>query len=236
MKKLNLYAKRPKIKYRSYRGEFNKTFDNLLLDKLPNKENNTFTYVRNFTTTDVNQKRTTDVTEFSIPAGKLYLSPILDMHNREIVAYVISKSANLDQTMNMLKKAFKRFSNLEGLIFHSDQGWQYHMSSYQRELKKRGIQQSMSRKGNCLDNSPMENFFAVLKNEMFYEFEETFKTLDDLEKAIIEYIKYYNSERIMEKLKGLSPIEYRQQSMNSLLWYKTVRLLGLISVSTIFVI
>ena len=98
------------------------------------------------------------------------------------------------------------------MIFHSDQGWQYQMKFYHQELEKRGIKQSMSRKGNCLDNSPMENFFGVMKNEMFYGHEYEFKSLEELEKAMIKYIKYYNNERIMEKTKGLSPLTYRQQS------------------------
>ena len=138
------------------------------------------------------------------------------MHNREIVAFNVSRSPNFAQTTDMLKKAFGKHGHLEGLILHSDQGWQYQMRFYQQELEKRGIRQSMSRKGNCLDNSPMENFFGVMKNEMFYGHEYEFKSLDELEKAIIDYIDYYNSERIMEKTKGLPPVLYRQQSLNQL--------------------
>ena len=113
----------------------------------------------------------------------------------------------------MLGKAFAKYEKLEGLIFHSDQGWQCQMKFYHEELKRRGIKQSMSGKGNCLDNSPMENFFGVMKNEMFYGHEYEFKSLDELEKAMIKYIEYYNNERIMEKTKGLSPSTYRQQSL-----------------------
>ncbi|HBM70807.1 MAG TPA: IS3 family transposase [Firmicutes bacterium] len=144
-------------------------------------------------------------------AGKLYLSPILDMHNREIVAFNISRKPNFNQTTDMSRKAFAKYEKLEGLIFHSDQGWQYQMKFYHEELKKRGIEQSMPRKGNCLDNSPMENFFEIVKNEMFYGHECEFKSLDELEKAMNKYIEYYNSKRIMEKTKGLSPLTYRQQ-------------------------
>ena len=147
---------------------------------------------------------------------KLYLSPILDMHNREIVAFNVSRSPNFAQTLDMLGKAFAKHGSLEGLIFHSDQGWQYQMKPYHRELEKRGIRQSMSRKGNCLDNSPMENFFGVMKNEMFYGHEYEFKSLDELEKAIVAYIEYYSNERIMEKTKGLPPTLYRRQSLNQL--------------------
>lgn len=217
MKLMNLKAINPRAKYKSYKGEVGKTCKNMLLDKVVDTENHKTTYKRNFKTTGVNQKWTTDVSEFHIAAGKLYLSPILDMHNREIISYSISRSSNFEQTKAMLKKAFKKFDNLSGLIFHSDQGWQYQMNSYQQMLKEKGIIQSMSRKGNCLDNSLMENFFGILKNEMFYGHEYEFKTLDQLEEAIVEYINYYNNNRITVKLKGLSPIQYRQQSLISVI-------------------
>lgn len=139
------------------------------------------------------------------------------MHNREIVSFNLSRNPNFNQTREMLEKAFEKYDRLEGLIFHSDQGWQYQMSYYHQELKRRGIKQSMSRRGNCLDNSPMENFFAVMKNEMFYGDEYKFKSLEQLEKAIIDYINYYNLKRIMVKTKGLSPIVYRQQPFNQLI-------------------
>ena len=116
----------------------------------------------------------------------------------------------------MLNKAFAQYSNLKGLVFHSDQGWQYQHKYYIKELENRGIMQSFSRKGNCMDNSLMENFFGILKNEMFYGHENEFETLEDLRKAIIEYIEYYNTERISVKRKGMSPIEYRQHSLSNL--------------------
>lgn len=112
----------------------------------------------------------------------------------------------------MLNKAFEKNSNLDGLIFHSDQGWQYQHQSYQQRLKNNGIKQSMSRKGNSMDNGMMENFFGLLKTEMFYDQEDKYKTTDDLIKAIDDYI--YNYDRIKEKLKGLSPVKYRLQSSN----------------------
>lgn len=216
MKVLNLKSKTPKVKYRSYKGDFNNKCSNYLLKTVVDEINHKTYYVRDFSTTSINEKWSTDVTEFSIPEGKLYLSAILDLHNREIVAYCVSKRPNFKQVTKMLDQAFEKYPNLEGLIFHSDQGRQYQMKSYQEELKKRGIIQSMSRKGNCLDNSPMENFFGIMKREMFYGYENTFKTLDDLEKAIIEYIDYYNNQRITLKTKGLTPVEYRQQSLNGL--------------------
>ena len=139
------------------------------------------------------------------------------MHNREIISYSISRIPNFEQTIEMLEKAFNNNHNLEGLIFHSDQGWQYQMNVYKAILKEKGIIQSMSRKGNCLDNSLMENFFGIMKNEMFYGHEYEFESLDQLEQAMIEYIEYYNKERITVKLKGLSPYNYRQQSLNQLI-------------------
>ena len=213
MKELNLYGVTPKAKYKSYKGDQNGTVKNQLLVKEVDEEKHKATYKRDFSTTKCNEKWTTDVSEFHIAAGKLYLSPILDMHNGEIVSYNISRSPNFAQTLDMLDEAFKRHENLEGLIFHSDQGWQYQMRPYHERLEEKGIIQSMSRKGNCLDNCVMENFFGKMKNEMFYGHEYEFATLDELEVAMHEYIKYYNEERIQVKLKGLTPVQYRNQAL-----------------------
>jgi len=213
MSKLNLYGIKPRAKYKSYKGDFNGTVDNKLLYKRVDTKRHRTEYIRDFSTADVNEKWTTDVSEFHIAAGKLYLSPILDMHNREIVSYNISRSPNFAQTTDMLNKAFDKYDDLSNLIFHSDQGWQYQMYQYHNALKEKGIIQSMSRKGNCLDNSPMENFFGKMKNEMFYGHEYEFKTLEQLEKAMREYIDYYNNERIQVKLKGLTPCQARSQSL-----------------------
>ena len=215
MSKLKLYGITPRAKYKSYKGDFNGTVDNKLLYKRVDTQKHRTEYIRDFSTTDVNEKWTTDVSEFHIAAGKLYLSPILDIHNREIVSYNISRSPSFVQTTDMLNKAFSRFKDLSHLIFHSDQGWQYQMFQYHKALKERGITQSMSRKGNCLDNSPMENFFGKMKNEMFYGHEYEFKTLEQLQKAMEEYIEYYNNERIQVKLKGLTPCQARNQSLYS---------------------
>ena len=211
MKVMGLKAKQPRAKYKSYKGELNPICSNELLEIKDNK------VIRNFSTSRCNEKWTTDVSEFHIASGKLYLSPILDMHNREIISYSISRNPSFHQTQEMLDKAFKQYDNLEGLIFHSDQGWQYQMNQYKIALLEKGIIQSMSRKGNCLDNSLMENFFGIMKNEMFYGHEYEFESLDQLEQAMIEYIEYYNKERITVKLKGLSPYNYRQQSLNQLI-------------------
>ena len=216
MSKLNLYGITPRAKYKSYKGDFNGTVDNKLLYKKVDTKKHRTEYIRDFSTTDVNEKWTTDVSEFHIAAGKLYLSPILDMHNREIVSYSISRSPSFMQVVDMLNKAFNKHTDLSHLIFHSDQGWQYQMFQYRKALKERGITQSMSRKGNCLDNSPMENFFGKMKNEMFYGHEYEFETLEQLQKAMEEYIDYYNNKRIQVKLKGLTPCQARNQSLYSI--------------------
>ena len=199
MQSINIKCLIRKSKYRSYKGEVGMVAPNIL-----NRE---------FKTDQPNMKWVTDVTEFSIPVGKLYLSPILDLYNSEIVSFNISERPTFHQTMDMLDKAFLKIPNGTNLIFHSDQGWQYQMKRYQFRLQDKGIRQSMSRKGNCLDNSVIENFFGILKSEMFYGNEWTFKTLEDLKYEVEEYIDYYNNRRIKSKLKGLSPVRYRTQSM-----------------------
>ena len=183
-------------KYRSYKGSVGKVAPNILN--------------RNFAATKPNQKWVTDVTEFNVRGGKVYLSPILDLFNGEIVSYNISLHPVFHQVMDMLDKAFEKIPNTNETILHSDQGWQYQMKRYQRILKEHGIIQSMSRKGNCLDNSVMENFFGLLKTEMFYKHE--FKSTEHLISEIEAYIDYYNNRRIKCKLKGLSPVQYRSQS------------------------
>ncbi len=191
--------KRNKRKYSSYKGTVGKIANNLI-----NRE---------FEADRPNEKWYTDVTEFNLRGEKVYLSPILDGFNQEVISYNVSKSPNLEQINDMLNKAFDN-KELVGLIFHSDQGWQYQHQSYQQRLKNKGIKQSMSRKGNSMDNGLMENFFGILKTEMFYDQEDKYETLDDLIKAIDEYIYYYNYDRIKVKLKGLSPVDYRLQSSN----------------------
>ena len=172
MKKFTLQSIiRKKRKYSSYKGQVGKIGDNHIK--------------RDFEATAPNQKWFTDVAEFNLRGEKLYLSPILDAYGRYIVSYDISRSSNLEQINHMLDLAFKENENL---IFHSDQGWQYQHNSYQKRLKEKKITQSMSRKGNSLDNGLMECFFGLLKSEMFYEQEEKYKTLEELKEAIEEYI------------------------------------------------
>ena len=200
MKVLGLAARiRRKRKYSSYQGEIGKKAENLIQ--------------RQFEASKPMEKCYTDVTEFAIPAStqKLYLSPVLDGFNSEIIAYHLSTSPNLEQVKTMLEQAFTE-KYYENTSLHSDQGWQYQHTFYHQFLEKKGIQPSMSRKGNSPDNGMMESFFGILKSEMFYGYEKHFRSLEDLEQAIVDYIDYYNNKRIKVKLKGLSPVQYRTKS------------------------
>lgn len=196
---LNLKGKQRKNdKYHSYKGEVGKIADNLLK--------------RNFSAEKPFEKLTTDVTQFKVCNKKIYLSPVMDLYNREIVSYSISLNPNLQQIRDMLNGLFEKMPNDATPIFHSDQGWQYQHTEYQRLLAEHNIKQSMSRKGNCMDNGAMENFFGRLKVEMFYG--EKFETVDEFINRLKEYIYYYNNERIVTKLK-MSPVQYRTHSLAS---------------------
>ena len=197
MKGLGLKCQVRIKKYRSYKGEIGKVAPNLI--------------DRNFHADAPNQKWTTDITEFSLFGKKLYLSPILDMYNGEIISYNISEHPHLGQVMDMLDKAFEKTPDNTNLILHSDQGWQYQHKRYQHRLQGKGIRQSMSRKGNCLDNAVMENFFGLLKSELLYLRE--FESIEEFREELEKYIYYYNHQRIKAKLKGLSPVQYRIQSL-----------------------
>jgi transposase InsO family protein len=183
-------------KYKSYKGEEGKTAPNILN--------------RDFSATQHNQRWVSDITEFKVAGQKLYLSPILDLYNGEIISYDISRRPVFKQVTDMLLKAFEKIEDDTGLILHSDQGWQYRMQEYQSLLKGKGIVQSMSRKGNCFDNAAMESFFGTLKSEMFYL--QSFDSIEALTKELENYIYYYNNSRIKLKLKGLSPVQYRTQA------------------------
>ena len=165
---------------------------------------------RQFEAANPMEKCYTDVTEFAIPNSthKLYLSPVLDGFNSEIIAYNLSTSPNLEQVKSMLDQSFTE-EHYENTILHSDQGWQYQHQFYHQFLEDKGIKQSMSRKGNSPDNGMMESFFGILKSEMFYGYEKMFHSLEQLEQAIVDYIDYYNNKRIKVKLKGLGPVQYR---------------------------
>lgn len=183
-------------KYRSYKGQVGKIADNLLK--------------RDFKATEPNQKWVTDVTEFSLFGTKIYLSPIIDLYNGEVISYNISERPVLNQVIDMLEKAFEKIQDNTELTLHSDQGWQYQHKKYQFMLGKKGVKQSMSRKGNCLDNSLAENFFGLLKSELLYL--QKFESIEHFKEELIEYMDYYNNKRIKGKLKGMTPVQYRIHS------------------------
>lgn len=180
-------------RYRSYKGEHGKIAANIL--------------ERNFSAGQPFQKWATDVTEFRVRDKKLYLSPIIDLFNQEVVSYTLTDRPHFGAVMEMLGRAFGKLDGRSMLILHSDQGWQYQMVRYQKALQQRGIVQSMSRKGNCLDNAIVENFFGTLKSELYYQ--NKYEDTDSLKKDIEEYIQYYNRDRIKLNLNGMSPMEYR---------------------------
>ena len=198
MKELGLVCRVRIKKYRSYKGEVGKIAPNLLN--------------RNFYAEKPNRKWVTDVTEFSLFGQKMYLSPILDLHNGYLVSYTISDRPVLGMIISMLEKAFEIIPDGTGLILHSDQGWQYQHKQYQRMLKRKGIRQSMSRKGNCLDNALMENFFGLLKSELLYL--QEFTSMEHFKQELVDYLDYYNNRRIKAMLKGLSPAIHRQQALS----------------------
>jgi putative transposase len=180
-------------RYKSYKGQIGLTAPNILQ--------------RDFKAVKPNKKWATDITEFKVLGNKLYLSPIIDLFNGEIISYDLSEKPDFKQVVAMLKMSFKKISNHKNLILHSDQGWQYQMKQYRRLLQDKGIIQSMSRKGNCLDNAVIESFFGILKSELFYL--NKYESISQLKKDIKEYIEYYNNERIKKDLSAMSPIEYR---------------------------
>ena len=214
MKDHNLKGKQFRNRYHSYKGDNGEYKENLLLHREVDEINHKTRYIRDFSASKPNEKWATDVSEFRVARSKLYLSPIMDMYDGSIISYDISVSPDFTQTKRMIDEAFDKYPDLKGLIFHSDQGWQYQMKPYQKWLNDKGIRQSFSRKGNCMDNSLMENFFGIMKNEMYYG--NSFKSLTELKESMKDYIDYYNNERISIKRKGLSPLAYRQQSLSQL--------------------
>ncbi|MEH7119459.1 IS3 family transposase [Neobacillus vireti] len=182
-------------KYRSYKGNVGKIAPNVLN--------------RDFTAEEMNQKWVTDVTEFHLFGEKRYLSPVLDLCNGEIIAFTMMKRPVYKLVGDMLNQAIKSLQPGDQVILHSDQGWHYQMKQYQKTLEQHQITQSMSRKGNCLDNAVIENFFGLLKSELLYL--QEFDSIEHFEKELEDYIHYYNHKRIKTKLKDLSPVEYRTQ-------------------------
>ena len=199
MKELGLVCRVRMKKYRSYKGEVGKIAPNLLN--------------RDFHADRPNQKWVTDVTEFSLFGEKLYLSPVLDLCSSNLVSYTISERPVLSMVTTMLEKAFEKIPDNTNLILHSDQGWQYQHKQYQRMLREKGIRQSMSRKGNCLDNAVIENFFGLLKSELLYL--QDFESMEHFKRELIDYLDYYNNRRIKAKLKGLPPAVHRQQALSA---------------------
>ena len=192
MASMKLQGKQRRNKYRSYKGEVGKITANTL--------NREFDAQKPF------EKLVTDVTEFHVCNEKIYLSPVMDLFNREIVAHAISRSPSFVQTRAMLEQLFARLPKDATPIMHSDQGWQYQHRCYQHLLQQHGIIQSMSRKGNCLDNAVMENFFGLMKTELLYP--NRWDDVETFKRALRQYIRYYNNNRIKLKLK-MSPVKYR---------------------------
>lgn len=180
-------------KYKSYKGEVGRIAPNIL--------------ERDFKANKPNQKWATDITEFSLFGKKSYLAPIIDLYNGEIVSYNITYRPTLDLVIDMVDNALDKVYDNTNLILHSDQGWHYQHPQYQKRLKKKGVLQSMSRKGNCLDNAVIENFFGLLKSELLYL--QEFNSLEQFHQEVKEYIDYYNNDRIKANLNGMSPVKYR---------------------------
>jgi putative transposase len=198
MQELGLDCKvRRRKRYNSYRGEQGAVAPNVL-----NRE---------FEADAPNQKWVTDVTEFSVGDRKLYLSPVMDLFDRQIISYSLGLSPNLALTNDSLREALTCLQPGQQPLVHSDQGFQYRHASWRTLIEGAGAVQSMSRKGNCYDNAVMENFFGHLKEEMFHRVR--FISTDALETALNEYIRWYNTDRISTKLEGLSPVQYRAQAL-----------------------
>ena len=209
MRELNLTCvkfTRKSRKYNSYRGKVGKVAPNLI-----NRRFNTIYPLQKITTDTTEMKYYTRDKDNKVVIKKAYLDPYLDMFNGEILSYRLSRKPNakavldgLQEVINLIEQATFRTT------IHTDQGWAYQMHAFTKMLKDNKIFQSMSRRGNCLDNSPMENFFGIMKQEMYYGV--VFESFEALEYAVNEYIYYYNNNRIKEKLTGMSPVEYRKQT------------------------
>lgn len=189
--------------YKSYKGRTGKVAKNKLN--------------RRFLTDRPYQKLLTDITQFNINNSndKLYLSPILDVFSKEIISYSINRNPNLELALSSLESSINSIPSLNyRTTIHSDQGWHYQHKAWIEKLRNHHIFQSMSRKGNCYDNSPMENFFGLLKQEMFYG--EKFNSYEELELEIHKYIYYYNNVRRKVNLKGKTPVEYRNLALKEI--------------------
>lgn len=194
-------SKNGKKRYSSYRGTIGKIADNIVR--------------RNFSPERPNMVWGTDITEFRLPAcndAKVYLSPTKDFCDGSIISHACSTSPNMDLVMDMLNKALDENMCLAGLVLHSDQGFQYQNRIWCERLESRCITQSMSRKGNCLDNSKMETFFATLKKAIWFGHENEYKSPEELMAAIDDYIRWYNEKRVQHNLGGLTPLQFRRKA------------------------
>ena len=196
-KQLGLLCRVRMKKYRSYKGTVGTIAPNLL--------------ERQFKATRPNEKWVTDVTEFSLFGEKRYLSVILDLYSRDVVSYTIVEKPSLWMVTDMLDKALPRLPVGSETLIHSDQGWQYQHQAYRRLLPA-GVRQSMSRKGNCLDNAVVENFFGILKSELLYL--QDFDSMEHFQAELVAYLDYYNNRRVKENLKGLTPAQHRSQALS----------------------
>ena len=182
-------------RYDSYRGEEGLIAGNLL--------------DRRFDAGAPLEKLATDVTEFKVAGAKAYLSPVMDMHNNEIVAWSVSRSANMAQ-INEMMDGLERILCGHRPLLHSDQGWQYQQKSFQKRLEPLGVTQSMSRKATCLDNACMEGFFGHLKDEFYRG--RSFDSFESFKEQLDAYIVYWNTGRYQAGLKGMTPVQYRGHS------------------------
>lgn len=195
MKKMGLKSKQRVKKYKSYKGTVGVIAKNELN--------------RDFKTTHPLEKVVTDVTEFKVCGKKIYLSPLLDLHTKEVLSYSISKSPTVEFVMEMMRNGLNR-EDYNNLIVHTDQGFQYQNIKFRTFLEEKNITQSMSRKGNCYDNACAENFFSLLKAEFFHV--KKFNNVTSFIEELKEYLNYYNNKRIVTKLK-MTPIEYRDHCL-----------------------
>lgn len=198
MDQLGLKSKvRTKRKYTSYQGTISHIADNHL--------------GRKFSAAAPNRKWVSDVTEFRIAGSKVYLSPVYDLFDHCVVSHTLGLSPFTALTATSLNNALSAHNPGHGIMVHTDQGFQYQHTSWHRLLEDHEAAASMSRKGNCYDNAVMENFFGHLKAEMYHG--EHFSTVEDFTAAVDEYIEWYNTERVQERLEGMTPMEYRNHAL-----------------------
>ena len=187
-------VQRKKGRYNSYRRQDSPPEPNILK--------------RDFKSAEVCEKMVSDVTEFQVAGRKVYLSPLSDLFNGEVVNHSVATSPTVAFVNGMFEGVAERVPEWVTPVVHTDQGLQYWHRSYKQKVAEIGGVQSMSRKANCQDNAPAESFFGHLKSEFFYR--ESFKTVEEFISALNDYIRWYNNGRIRCDLNGMSPVEYRQ--------------------------